>query len=296
MESYLSKLLIEICLKKNIILEFFSYKYIAKLTKGDKVRYIIGNSFGNNSSSSAKIATDKCCTYEILKNYDVPVIEHNFINSLNSNLDFTKKYNYDVVIKPNKGAEGKSVEHLTNLQDIKKMTNKIVRYEKAAAICPFYDIKNEYRTFYLDGQCLLTYDKKRPYVIGDGKNNVHKLIKSQNLKHINIKEMSKEELEYVPIKNEEKRVSWKHNLSFGAKPVIVDDKLKLDKIHKLVESAGKAIDITFASIDIIELHTGELMVLEINSAVTMTKFVEYEKDGEKFAEEIYGKAIDKLFE
>jgi glutathione synthase/RimK-type ligase-like ATP-grasp enzyme len=256
----------------------------------------VGSSFGNNSNSSAKLATDKCCTYEVLKSYNVPVAQHNFIDKQNSNLDFTSKYNYDVVVKPNKGMEGIDVLHLTNLEDIKRETNRIIRYEKSVAICPFYNIKNEYRTFYLDGQCLLTYDKKRPIVIGDGKSRVKKLIKLQNLKYVNVKEMTKKELRYVPNKNEEVRVSWKHNLCFGAKPIIVTDINKLNQIHEIAKNAGQAIGITFASIDIIELFTGELMVLEINSAVTMTKFVEYEENGQAIAKEIYSKAIDKLFD
>lgn len=296
MESFLNKILVELCLEKDIKLDFFSYNYIAKLTKDDKTRYIVGCNFGNNSASSSKLATDKCCSYEILKSYNVPIIEHNFINAPNTNLDFTSKYNYDVVVKPNKGMEGINVIHVTNLEDIKKVTNKLVKYEKAVTICPFYNIKNEYRTFYLDGQCLLTYDKERPYVIGDGTNSVKKLIQFQNLKYINTKEMNKDELNYVPKKNENVLVSWKHNLCFGSKPAIVTNKDKLNKIHEIAKNAGKAIDITFASIDIIELFTGELMVLEINSGVTMTKFVEYEEYGKTLAKEIYGKAIDKLFE
>lgn len=296
MESFLNKLLKEICTGKDIKLDFFSYNYIARLTKDSKTRYIVGSSFGNNSCSSTKLATDKCCCYEILKSYNIPVIEHNFINAMNTNLNFTSKYNYDVVVKPNKGMEGINVVHVTNLEDIKKVTNRIVRYDKAAAVCPFYDIKNEYRTFYLDGQCLLTYDKERPFVVGDGINSVRKLIKLQNLKYININEMSKKQLEHIPEKGEEILVSWKHNLCFGSKPKVVTDIDKLNKIHEIAKSAGKAIDITFATIDIIELHTGELMVLEINSAVTMTKFVTYEEYGKTLAKEIYSKAIDKLFE
>lgn len=294
MESYLDKLLSQICDEKQIKLEFYSDKYIAKLTKCDKVRYIVGNSFGNNSSSSAKLATDKCCTHEILKSFGVPIIEHNFVNTLNANLDFTKKYNYDVVVKPNRGSEGKSVEHLTNIKDIKKAVNKVVEYEKAAAVCPFYNVRNEYRTFYLDGQPLLTYSKMRPNVLGDGINNVENLIKIQNLKHIKIEEMSKDELEYIPKKDEQRQISWKHNLCYGSKPQIITNKNKLKQIHDLVKRAGQAIGITFASIDIVELYTGELMVLEINSAVTMTKFSEYE--GHDYSKEIYGKAVDKLFE
>jgi len=294
--NFLNKILKEICLENGIQLELLSYNYIAKLTKDKITKYIIGSSFGNNSCSSAKLATDKCCTYEILSSYNIPVIKHNFINTQNTNLDFTSKYNYDVVIKPNKGMEGKNVLHVTNLEDIIKVTNKMIKFEKAVTICPFYNIKSEYRTFYLDGQSLLTYDKERPYVIGDGINNVKKLIKLQNLKNISIKDIPKKELGYIPNKSEEICVSWKHNLCLGAKPKIVTDINKLSRIHKLAENAGHAIGITFATIDIIELFTGELMVLEINSGVSMTIFIEYEEYGYKIAKEIYKKAIDKLFE
>lgn len=296
MENFLNKLLIEICIEKGIEIEFLSYNYIAKMTKGEKTKYVVGCSFGNNNTTSSKLATDKCCTYEVLKSYNIPIIEHNFVNQINSNLDFTSKYNYDVVVKPNQGSEGKNVEHLTNLEDIKKHTNKVVKYDHSAAICPFYNIKHEYRTFYLDGQSLLTYDKERPYVMGDGVSSINKLIKKYDLKHINLKEFTKKELDYIPKKDEQICVSWKHNLCLGAKPKIITDKEKLTRIHKLVNDAAKAIGITFATIDVIELFTGELLVLEINSSVTMTKFVEYEEYGHKLAKEIYGKAIDKLFE
>lgn len=296
MESFLNKLLREIAKDKGIKLEFLSYNYVAKMNKDGKTRYVVGCSFGNNSTSSSKMATDKCCTYEVLKSYNIPIIEHHFVNEENTNLEFTKKYNYDVVVKPNKGSEGKDVLHLTNLEDIVKHTNKVVRYEKSAAICPFYNIKHEYRTFYLDGESLLTYDKQRPYVIGDGINTVEDLIKSNSYKYLKTDEMTENQLKYIPQKAEQVCISWKHNLSLGAKPNIVKDKEKLDKIHKLVEEAAKAIGITFSSIDVIELDNGELMILEINSSVTMTKFVEYEEYGHAIAKDIYSKAIDKLFE
>lgn len=296
MESFLNNLLIEICNEKGIKIEFLSYDYIVKMTKGEKTKFVVGCSFGNNSNSSAKLATDKCCTYEVLKSNNVPIIEHNFVNKINSNLDFTAKYNYDVVVKPNQGSEGRNVEHLTNLEDIKKYTNKVVKYDHSAVICPFYNIKHEYRTFYLDGESLLTYDKERPNVTGDGLSNVKNLIKKSKLKYIDLKNFTKKELDYIPKNGEQVCVSWKHNLCLGAKPKIITNKEKLDSIHKLVQDAAKAIGITFATIDVVELSTGELLVLEINSSVTMTRFVQYEEYGHKLAKEIYGKAIDKLFE
>ncbi|MEG1990012.1 MAG: hypothetical protein RR144_02080 [Clostridia bacterium] len=294
--SFMNKLLMDIADEKNIKLEFFSYNYIAKLKKDGKEKYILGSDIGNNSDISLKIANDKCCTYLVLSQHNIPVAEHRFIDASNiCDLNFTKKYNYDVVVKPNQGLQGKDVMHVTNYDNLVKEAKRIIKIDKSVTISPFYNIKEEYRTVYLDGECLLTYAKDRLFVIGNSENSVKELIKIQNLEKINLENIDKDVLNYVPKKNEKKYISWKHNLCFGAKPRIITDKCKLSQIHKIVKEATKAIDITFATIDVIELFSSELLVLEINATVGMTKFSEYVANGYNITKDIFSKAIDKLF-
>ena len=38
--------------------------------------------------------------------------------------------------------------------------------KESASLCPYYNIKKEYRCFYLNGEVLLIYGKEKPYIIG----------------------------------------------------------------------------------------------------------------------------------
>jgi len=80
-EKLLYKYIEEICQEKGIELEVLSYGWIRKLTKNGKSGFIIGNKFGLNDEVSFLIARDKYATFEILKNNNIPVIEHKMIFS-----------------------------------------------------------------------------------------------------------------------------------------------------------------------------------------------------------------------
>lgn len=103
------------------------------------------------------------------------------------------------------------------------------------------------------------------------------------------------DLNYIPKKNEIYYLSWKHNLSGGAVPRIVNEGVLKNKIIELVRKTGKAANVDFATVDVIETNEKELYVMEINSGVCMTKFVEQIPEGRDIAKKIYSKAIDRLF-
>ena len=66
-------------------------------------------------------------------------------------------------------------------------------------------------------------------------------------------------------------------------------------ISNLALSAARATSIDFATIDIIETEKKDMYVMEINSGVCMTKFIEHIPEGRNIAKKIYSKALDKLF-
>ena len=78
-ERFFTKVIKEICSEKSIDVESLSFNMILKLKKKDKIRYIINNCFGFNSSTSDRLASDKYALYEALKTENIPVIEHNMI-------------------------------------------------------------------------------------------------------------------------------------------------------------------------------------------------------------------------
>ena len=59
--------------------------------------------------------------------------------------------------------------------------------------------------------------------------------------------------------------------------------------------AFNLLDLRFASVDIIELESGEILILEINSGVMIDKYAKYMKNGGEICKRIYSEAIDLMF-
>ena len=90
-------------------------------------------------------------------------------------------------------------------------------------------------------------------------------------------------------KNRDK--DWRHNLEFGARPVLLEQGEAREAPVAIAIEAAKAIDIRFSSIDVVRVG-GRWQVLEINSGVMM------ETLGKLYPElvyAIYSAALDKVF-
>lgn len=115
----------------------------------------------------------------------------------------------------------------------------------------------------------------------------------KNVVKDNLKEL---DFTYIPAMGEKIDISWKHNLSGGAKPSILQKGELYDQIEQLAIRAGKAMNINFATIDIIETADGNLYVLEINSGIGATIFTELVDGGTEIIKDIYRQAVKKLFQ
>lgn len=305
------ELIYEICKELNIKIEELSYGWIYKLTKDGKIRYIGRKSFDINNVESSIIASDKYATYEVLKSQNIPIIEHKIIFDPEKRKDYMSKEeiiqiissefmkNGKIVVKPNTGETGKDVFRCCSIKEIEKIVKELLKNNSSISICPYYDIKNEYRVFYLKGEVLLIYKKIKPFVIGDGKSSLKELVSKLNLPKNDVVEenLSKLDLNYIPENKEKIELSWKHNLSGGATPKIIE---KNDKVYKEVErlaiKAGKTLNMIFATVDIIETDKDSFYVLEINSGVGATLFSKLAPNGKKIVKDIYKKALENLFE
>ena len=89
--------------------------------------------------------------------------------------------------------------------------------------------------------------------------------------------------------------NWQFNLSKGAIPFLDCDAVLQKKIERLALAVAKILDLSFASIDIIETEEHELLVLEVNSGVMIKNFVELAPNGEEIARNVYKKAIEEMF-
>lgn len=310
-ETLFHSMIKEICLEMDIKVEKLSYDWVLQLSKEGKVRHITRNLFDNNPQATGKIVADKYATYEVLKSQTVPVIKHTMIFNPAIRGEFIpkegiwntvvaefKKYG-KLVVKPNDQSEGIGIELCNSLRETEIAIQKLFNQNHTAvSICPYYDIKTEYRTFYLNGEVLLIYGKTKPFVIGDGKSTIQELTKTIHFSNNptlqeNVKILNRYD---IPKKGKKVEISWKHNLSGGAIPTILEKGELYQKIEKLAKQAGKAMNMNFTTIDIIHTTDDKLYVMEMNSGVCGSIFAETVDNGYEMIKNIYRKAIQALFE
>ena len=300
----------EICKEKNIKQDIISYGWITKLQKENVSKYIIGYQFDLNSAISYNIAGDKFATFEVLKSSNIPTIEHRMIFNpqtrtkyyqnkfLNEAKELLKQNNNKLVIKANDSCKGKDVHFCSNDEEIESVVEKLFESNNdTLSACPYIDISYEYRAIYLCGEILYIYKKKKPYVIGNGKNTIKELITQKFSEDMKIDICRGLDVNSVPDDGEEITISWKHNLSSGAEPIIIDENDEFIKeVRNIAKKAGDALNIKFASVDVVVTEKKEVLVMEINGSVCMNKFVEIIPNGYEIAKSIYSKAVDKMFE
>lgn len=298
------KVIEEICQEKGIEKIDISYDWISLLRKNGIERKLVNHNFYLNSKLSSGLAKDKYSTYAVLSYYDIPMIKHEVLfheklipgsENINQNYECVKNAEKQI-IKANDSSEGKDV-FVANTQEEKlQIVNSL--FEKqipAIVVCPYQEIEYEYRAIFLYGEIIYIYKKQKPFVVGDGKLNVKELM-ARDLKYL-LEPIKDLELEKIPAEGEKVIVGWKHNLSNGAIPILVDDTdLYYEKVKKIALQVGKIMQLSFSTIDIMVTEKKEVSVMEVNSEVVISKFCESIPNGYEIAKQIYGKVMDKMFE
>ena len=303
--NHFYNILSEVCKEEGIKEEKLSFDWITKLTKGDKVHYAVRNQFDINSSTSTLIAGDKYATYSVLRNHEIPICEHQIVFNPKLREDYYDenfiigikmllKENRFIVIKGNNSFGGREVFKVSSFDDAINVIHKLFNENvSSVSVCPYMDLKNEYRCIYLDGEILLMYEKSKPVIQGNGKNTVQELINyyiDENDGEFYDVSVEDVDVNYIPKDGEEINIGWKFNLEQGGTPRILDINEHKD-IENLALKAAKAIGITFSSVDVAESKDGSLSIMEINGSVCMTKFSCISKNGFNITKEIYRKVL-----
>ncbi len=285
----------EICKEENIKITHLSSGWLHLLEKDNKKEYIAGFNFNLNSNAVAKILDDKYAFYELAKFNDYPIIEHNIIFK-NTDESFIKelfyKYKENVVVKANIGSRGAQVFHINSLENLFKKVEELLSKNYSISICPYVDIKSEYRIVVLKGKCELIYEKVKPIIVGDGKSSIKELLSKFNPYFFNKKKgLSEDVLE----KGEIYEYNWQFNLSKGATVNLNINKDLCKELQNLSSNLAQDIGIDFCSIDIIVDEKNDIYLMEANSGVMMTNFTNIVPNGKEITKKIYAKAIKLMF-
>ena len=290
------KIIKEICEEQNIEFKLVSNDWVIILEKNNIKKYIIGYKFTLNNQSVSLICDDKYAVYEIMKEFNIPVVPHHIVfNNYNKEeiKKFCNKYNYNIVVKNNYGTCGNDMYHIKTEKELFKKIDKLLLKNYSVVLTPFYDIKTEYRNIVLNDEIELLYGKKRPIIIGNNKNTIHELLCEFNQEYFS--KIKDKKLNKILKSNEKYEYNWQCNLSKGGLPFILTDKEKEIKIKDMAQEISKIMGTKFASIDIIELHDGSLLLLEINSGVMMDNLTKGLENGSYLAKKIYSKALKEIF-
>lgn len=96
-------------------------------------------------------------------------------------------------------------------------------------------------------------------------------------------------------KNHKLQLNWKFNLTQGANCISIDDTDLYKNLQKLAISSANAINIRFATIDILVDKYDKKHVLEINAGVAMDQFIIKNPNGFEIATSIYERALTSMF-
>jgi len=156
---------------------------VYELKKGSKKVYIRGKNFGLNTSLAASFAKNKAQTFEILRRNGIKAVPHYELyqpalyalfgdqekrNKKRINA-IIKKEKLPLVVKPAEGNKARGVSLVRSKRQINRAINDLFITENEVVLCPFRDIKHEYRTVILNGKVELIFDKVKPERIKHGK-------------------------------------------------------------------------------------------------------------------------------
>jgi len=300
MKNY-QEIIKEICEEEGIKFTLLSKDFIIKLEKNNKIKYIFGYKFPLNDHAIGLVLDDKYGTYEVLNNLGIKVVETiPIFEDYNPNtlVNYLKKEK-EIVIKSNNGTCGTEVFKVENEIELFDKVDFLLNKNSPICMLPFYHIKNEYRVIILDNQVKLLYGKKRPIIIGDGKKSIKELLQEFNYNYY-----SKEnhlinlnlDINKILNKDEKLEIDFKFNLSRGSNIFYVFDNHLKNTLENMALKITNTLNIKFASVDIIELESGELLVLELNSGVMMDNFLKLHENGKEIVKNIYKEAIKKMFD
>ncbi|MCW5838611.1 MAG: hypothetical protein KIT29_01735 [Anaerolineales bacterium] len=312
-ERILVTLLREIAAEQGYRFTSFSQDWILRLERQGQARHVFGFNFEINSATALSLAGDKAAVAALLADQGVAHIEHRFF--LNPSraayvpdhghwpaiLAYAEAQHYQLVAKPNDGTGGLGVTHVQTQAQLERAVQTIFQRGQSLSLSPFYPIDNEFRLVMLDAECQLAYSKQRPALHGDGHSHLRSLLAAALLsgqisqaQASEALEQHQGQLERVLAAGESLTISWKHNLGAGATPRPLAAGPQLAALTQLAQAAAQAINIRFASIDIVEVR-GELRVLEVNSGIMMEHFARHRPENRAQAKAIYARAVEKMF-
>ena len=298
---------------RGIAIESHAQGWILELSQGNRHRTLYGYDFGLNRSSTFQLMNDKAGFADACQRRGLPAVPHQIFlhprlhgyvpgdGNWSALRQVFEGWNRDVVVKSNAGTGGREVVRVCSVRDLEHAVFALFQGARAICLSPFLPLKREVRVVSVAGKSQIAYEKLRTRLVGDGKAPLFTLIAdagidigSTTAEPIDAETGVRLDLFETPSTGQRVLLDWRHNLSQGAVPVLLD----LRSPHPALDLAAQtqsALDLQMASIDVVET-ADSWQVLEANSGVMLEHLSRTLDPQGHFARQVYGAALDALFE
>ncbi|CAH0205270.1 Cyanophycin synthetase [Peribacillus sp. Bi96] len=301
---------------KNIPVERMGDDSLLRLGTGSRQKYVQATISSQTSNIAVENSCDKSLTKAILKGCGLPVPEGEIAHSIEDIFDSADRLGFPLVIKPYNGRQGQGViTHIKNKDELFNVINCLESHVEKYIVERHFE-GHDYRLLIVNGELIASSLRLPPYVIGNGKETIRRLIEKENRNTLrgegHEKPMSKIPLTHtvtcyleksnrtlntIPKEGELVQVVGNANLSTGGKAIDVTDQIH-PTIKNMAVAAARAIGLDIAGIDFIcediskPIDHSRTAIIEVNAAPGI-RMHHYPSEGEK---RDVGKAIvDYLF-
>jgi glutathione synthase/RimK-type ligase-like ATP-grasp enzyme len=298
------------CADNGITVETRSQEWLMVMRKGPRRHFAYGYDVGLNSAVTHRIANDKAATAEVLEMDGIACVPHAFFpgpalseyasaaGSWDAMLGLLRQNPDGIVVKPNEGTSGNLVFKVLDKPALERAVSGIFSLNLNLAISPYLQIENEVRVILVDTLPVIVYGKSRPSITGDGVHSILELalatFPAERLSTILpglVGDPDRATLEKILPAGCQHALNWRHNLEWGAEPVLLQPGTVRESCVGIAIQAAQAIELRFGSIDIVQVDNG-WRILEINSGVMMEALGKRHPD---LVYAAYAAALDKVF-
>ena len=303
-------------LARNIPVERIGENSLVRIGTGARQKFVQATITSQTSNLAVENSCDKSMTKSILRGCGLPVPDGDIAHSIEEIFDSADRLGFPLVIKPFNGRQGQGViTHIKNKDELFNVVHCLEPHVQKYIVERHFE-GHDYRLLIVDGRLVASSLRLPPFVIGNGRETIRKLIEKENQNPLrgegHEKPMTKIPLTHtvtcylekqnknlgtIPKKGELIQVVGNANLSTGGKAIDVTEQVH-PTIKKVAVAAARAIGLDVAGIDFIcqdisqPFDYAKMAIIEVNAAPGI-RMHHYPSEGEK---RDVGKAIvDYLF-
>ncbi|NLI60330.1 MAG: cyanophycin synthetase [Clostridiales bacterium] len=285
-----TRAIVDAAIKRKIPITRIGRDSIIQLGYGKYQKRIQATIVEDTSCIAVDLACDKTTTKMILEDVGIPVPEGGACKSIQQAIDMAEKIGYPVVVKPEKGNQGKGVSlDNTNPSEVAQSFIAASRFDDNVLIEKRIP-GNDYRILVINGRIAAVARRVPAHVVGDGIHNISQLIEIVNkdprrgedhekpltkikIDDISLRLLSKQgySLDSIPAKNERVFLKENGNISTGGEAIDCTDSIHPENCSIAVRAA-QVIGLDVAGVDITcqdisrPLHNDGGAVIEVNAA------------------------------